>query len=79
MQSLVVQQHLPEVEANPGPLYEQTNGLLEHADFHHSNKQGNTVALSNLPVLYELSITYLKREYTSGKKAIFPFISKHLL
>lgn len=49
MQPLVVQQHLHEVEANPSPLYVQTNGLLEHVDFLHSNKQENNVALLNLP------------------------------
>lgn len=44
MQSLVVPQHLHEVVANRGPLYEQTNDLLEHVDFLHSNKQGNNVS-----------------------------------
>lgn len=42
-QSLVAPQHLRELVTNRGPLYEQTNGLLEHVDFLHSNKQGNNV------------------------------------
>lgn len=49
MQSPIVQQHLHEVVANQGSLYEQTNGLLEHADFLHSNKQENNVSLPDLP------------------------------
>ena len=49
MQSLVVPPHLHEVEANQGPLYEQTNDLLKHADFLHTSIQGNNVSTLNQP------------------------------
>lgn len=49
MQSPIVQLCLLEVEANQGPPYGQTNDLLKHADFLHSNKQGNNVFSLNLP------------------------------
>lgn len=49
MQTLIVQQHLHEVEANQVPLCEQTNDLLEHAGFLHSNKWESNVSLLNRP------------------------------
>lgn len=51
MQTPTVHWHLHEEEANRGPLYEQTNDLLKHAEFLHSSKQESNVSLLNQPAM----------------------------